>query len=87
MKTRQCHHVLWSFPAGSQTYLEDREDVLDGQLSPQPLLEHPDCLVLQVVVGGDTTVRQGLNGAIILVEERREDREERKQGRRDERRQ
>lgn len=36
------------------------------QLSPQSLFKHTDGLMLQVVIGADATVRQRLNGPIIL---------------------
>ena len=45
---------------------ENSEKVVDGQLGLQPLLKHADGLVLQVVVGGDASVGQRLDGASVL---------------------
>ena len=42
---------------------------MDGQLGLQPLLEGADGLVLQVVVRGDASVRQRLDGASVLRRE------------------
>lgn len=39
---------------------------MDWQLSPQSFFKHTDGLMFQVVIGTDATVRQRLNGPIIL---------------------
>lgn len=49
-----------------ETHRQNREELMDGQLGPQSLFKHADGLVPQVVIWGDTTVSQWLNGPIIL---------------------
>lgn len=49
-----------------ETHRQNGEQLMDGQLSPQSFFKHANGLMLQVVIGGDATISQWLNGPIIL---------------------
>lgn len=49
-----------------ETHRQNGQQLMDGQLSPQSFFKRADGLMPQVVIGGDATVRQGLNAPIIL---------------------
>lgn len=49
-----------------ESHRQNGKQVMDGQLSPESFFKHADGLMLQVVIGGNASVRQWLDGAIIL---------------------
>lgn len=55
----------------AEPHRQDGEQLLDAQLGLQPLLEHADGLMLQVVVGGDAAIGEGLDGALVLEGEQK----------------
>lgn len=60
----QCDYT--ESPGRVFTYCQDGQQILDWQLWLQPLLEHANSLVLQVIVGGNAAISKRLNGALIL---------------------
>lgn len=54
------------YESKAETHCQNGEKLLDRQVGPQPLFKHADGLMLQVVIGGNATISQRLNGPIIL---------------------
>lgn len=63
---RGSHHRCPPLRPTAEPHRQNGEQLLDAQLRLQPLFKHADGLVLQVVIGGDPAIRQGLDGALVL---------------------
>lgn len=48
------------------THRENGQQLMDGKLRLQSLLEHANSLVFQVIIRGDASIRERFDGALIL---------------------